>query len=261
MKRMLACLLALLLALPALGTALAEEEQDGAIVCRIENGSYVIRIPVAEGDENWYVDEFTNASGVVRAAKAQFGDHAFTVQIDPVSDGDATVVVCHRDTPFTCDQVHTWDVRVRDGAVVESVGGSFTASPDEMEMEPFFSGEWLEKDTQFTCMTVKKNPEKGWDVEITSPMTHGAFVFRAAVCYDCYFNALLYRDGRLFDLPADGGAPGDPAQTGLSGGFVIEEMSDQIALRWTGPEAPSDGVEGEGIVFVRPETFEGPAAE
>ena len=46
---------------------------------------------------------------------------------------------------------------------------------------PDLSGEWAETNTQFTRMTVEKNPESGWDIEIVSPLTHGAYRNRKVI--------------------------------------------------------------------------------
>ena len=53
-------------------------------------------------------------------------------------------------------------------------------------------------------LDVTKRIENGWDVEITSPVSHGAWVIRATVYYDCDYDAFVYADGVKYDL-----IPGD----------------------------------------------------
>ncbi len=252
MKKTLAILIALLLALTVFGSA-AEETENDPIVCNIENGSYTILIPVDENDAGfWYIDGEVEDGGVVWIAKAQIEDAGFVAQIDPVSDGQATVTARHEYHAMVSDQVHTWDLTVKDGAITECTGGSYTAMPAEEDLDDFFRGEWLEKDTQFTRMNVVKNPELGWNIEITSPMTHGAYVVRATAYYDCGEEAYRYFDGQRYDLPADGGELGDPVGGGLIGTLKYEVgEGGEMSLRWTEDDKPDASVS-----FVRAEELE-----
>ena len=38
-------------------------------------------------------------------------------------------------------------------------------------------GEWVECETQFARMSIKENATESLDVEIVSPLTHGAYIF------------------------------------------------------------------------------------
>ena len=235
-KRFVSLMLALLLALALLPAALNEEvgELHGAIAGSLEDGSYVIRIPVEQDDLGWFAQEPAQDEAV-KLAETKTEDGCFVVKYDPVHDGDATVIVRHFYCAAACDQCHGWYLAVRDGKIQEVTGGSYTAIPRAEEVDPCFSGAWLEKDTQFTHLTVKKNEALGWDVEIVSPLTHGAYKFVATVYQDAYQDGFVYDKGKIFDLPADyeeGMDLGQPAQSGLSGILEFEGSSEGVFLVW-----------------------------
>ncbi len=260
-KLMIAVIAIALMTLLAGAAALAEnadlENASAVINCGIENGSYVIRIPVEENDQGWFA-ESTDFNSVVKRAKAETEDGVFVVQYDPVADGKATVCVRHFYCAVACDQAHTWDLKVENGAVVECVGGSYTANPEAGSMDGALCGEWLEKDTQFSQMTIVRNEEQGWDVEIVSPLTHGAFVFKATVYYDCWENAFLYDKGKFFDVPiTDEPDPdlGEAVIAGSTGCFELDQADDEtLILRWINGESPE-----EPIDFVRKDAEEAAA--
>ena len=109
------------------------------------------------------------------------------------------------------------------------------------------SGTWLEKDTQFTRMDLAARADGGLDAEIISPMTHGAYVFRASLRFDAGESAFLYRDGCFWNVPitdSEETVLGEPAVTGTSGRILMEEGG--AVLRWI-----RDGEPAEEIVFVR----------
>lgn len=223
-------------------------DENTAIQCSIENGSYIIRIPAAEDDLGWYADE-TGQASAVKLAGTKMENGCFVVQYDPVSDGEATVTVRHFYCAIACNQAHTWYLTVQDGAVQEVKGGSYTALPAEEEVDPYLSGEWLEKDTQFTQMTIAKNEAMGWDVEIVSPMTHGAYKFIATLYQDCYQSAFLYDKGKMWTLPVndtDDTDLGEPAVVGATGSFQFEVGENGLCLVWVNDEAP-----GEKTIFER----------
>ena len=253
MKNALIILLALMVTLTAFGAALAEDAENAAILCDIVDGSYTILIPVEENDAGtWLLDGEVNDGGVVKIVKALYTDNGFEAQIDPVGDGEAVVTALHEYHMGVYDAVHTWTLRVQDGAVAECTGGSYTAMLAEQDLDDYFRGEWLEKDTQFTRLSAAKNPELGWDIEIVSPLTHGAYLFRATVYYDCLEEGFLYRDGLLYDLPTDDSGLGDPVRAGLTGSLKYEaDEGGEISLRWTDSDSPD-----QSIVFVRTEAEE-----
>ena len=220
--------------------------EDSAIVCSIENGSYVISIPVDGDDQGWYADE-TAEGAAVKLGEAKLENGRFVVRFDPASDGEATVSVRHFYTAAACDQAHTWNLVVKDGTVQEANAGSYTANSDEQEIDPYLSGKWTEKDTQFTEMVITKNEARGWDVEIVSPLTHGAYKFVATICQDCYQDAFVYEKGKFFDLPVDGSEElGEATEAGAVGCFKFVEDAGSLSLVWIKADAPD-----ETIVFER----------
>ena len=180
MKKLIAILTTLALLLCGL-TAFAETDpaaEGTKVNCEIVDGSYVIQIDNPEGDTGWTADDMAQDDTVVKLYDADLIEDTFVVRYDPVGDGDVTVAVRHF-TGSACDELYTFALHVENGAVTESTGGSYTASPDEAEQDPFISGEWTESETQTAQMTIIKNAERDWDVEIASPLTHGAYVFKA----------------------------------------------------------------------------------
>ena len=261
MKKILMFVLVLCLAAGMAAIAFAESADNTEIKCELTNGSYVIRISLAENDEGWYADEMLDNASVVKLGSAEKQDGCFVVRYDPVADGTATVSVRHYYCASACDQAHTWDLVVKDGKIEECVGGSYTANPAEEEQDPFISGEWLEKDTQFTKMTVTKNEARGWDVEAVSPMTHGAYIFKATVQYDCYLDAFVYDKGKFFNLPLEGNDLGEPTAAGATGSLKLEaDEENNLSLVWAKDEAPEEAVRfeksgnGEALSF---EQFDG----
>ncbi len=260
MKKLMIVLLTIALtAFLGFAAAMAENEETDQAVIRggIENGSYVIRIPVEENDQGWFA-ESTDFNPVVKLAKAEIADGDFVVQYDPVADGVTTVCVRHYYCAVACDEAHTWDLKVENGAVVECVGGSYTANPGDDGLDEALCGEWLEKDTQFSRMTIEKNEGRGWDVEIVSPLTHGAFVFKATVYYDCWESAFLYDKGKFFDVPITDEADaelGEAVIAGSAGCFEMDQADDEpLILRWINGESPD-----EPIDFVREDAEEAAA--
>ena len=169
MKKLIALLTTLALLLCG-ATALAEADpgaEGTKVNCEIVDGSFVIQIDNPEHDPGWTADDMAQDDTVVKLYDADLIEDTFVVRYDPAGDGDVTVGVRHF-TGIACDEVYTFDLHVENGAVTESTGGSYTASPDEAEQDPFLSGEWTEKETQVTQMTISKNAERGWDVEIAS---------------------------------------------------------------------------------------------
>ncbi len=241
MKKMIALVLALVLmcaACCALG-----ESSGNMIHGRIEDGSYILTVQVDPYDRGtWKADEMAQDQSVVKLAASGTENGVFTARYEPTGDGDVTVALRHFSDDGVCDALHTFDLRVQGGAVTETLGGSMTASPTAEELNPAVSGEWLEKDTQFTVLDVTRRIDDGWDIEITSPMTHGAYVIRAAAYFDCEWDAFIYKNGVKVDLPETEGAP---AQTGLWGMIRFGGTEENLQLVW------SEGVEGDEIVFDR----------
>ena len=213
------------------GLALAEPA-DAPVRCDIEDGVYVIRIPDPEGDLGWLADDMAQDDSVVKLADEALEGDEYVVRYAPAGDGEVTVAVRHY-IGIACDRMYTWDLTVKDGVVQENTGGSFTAAPDEAELDPYFSGEWLEEETQFTQLTVAKGEDRGWDVEAVAPLTHGAYVFKTTVYYDCDLNAFVYDKGKFWDVPItdseDAPELGEAKVAGTTGSFTLDGDADALA--------------------------------
>ncbi len=250
MKKIMSILLAMLLTLTA-GAVLAEAGEPEPIRGEVVDGSYVIRIPVEAEDTGWLALPADAETDAVRLAETRQEDGYYTVRYEPVRDGESTVAVVHYYREEACDTVLTWDLLVENGAVKEATGGSHAANAEDEEVDPYLSGSWMEKDTQFTQMTVTRNEAAGWDVEITSPMTHGAYVFTATIYQDCLENGFVYQDGEKADLTTEGNASETPSETGLTGSFVLDADENGLLLCWI----PS-GEEAAAVVFERADSEE-----
>ena len=231
MKKILIILFTLALCASAFAAAETAGEPD--IVGNIEDGSYTLLVHTKPGDDGWCVDGTEELEAMLSIAEAMYTDEGFFVRLAPVSDGTATVRLVHQDEDFVCDRVYTFDLLIKDGAVRESIGGSYTASPAEEEQDPCLSGEWAEKDSQITRMTVAQNADKGWNVEIVSPVTHEAYIFKADIRYDCGRDAFVYSDGEQFNAPVETDALGDPVYGGERGLFRFVQGEDgALSLVW-----------------------------
>ena len=252
MKKVYALMLALCLAVCGF-SALAEgaDAQDLSVNTLIEDGSFIIQLDVDENDDGWRASDMAQDESVVKLYDADILENTFVARYDPVGDGDVTVGIYHYINDFACDQAMTWDLHVEGGAVREVLGGSHTASPDEAEQSPVLVGEWQEKDTQFTSMTITKNPELGWDVEIAAPLTHGAYLFRATVYYDCELDQFVYADGCYWDVPiTDGEAEvelGEPKVQGTNGCLTLAGSEAAPELTWYDDQTPEQTVAFEKV--------------
>ena len=245
MKKRMSFILAVMVAM-AVYVAACEELDTASIVGNIEDGVYVLTVtPESDDDGAWRADEMTDDT-VVRLGSSGMENGVFTVRYEPVGDGETSVFLRHFNA-HTCDQMMSFDLLVKDGKVQEVTGGSGTASPSEEELDPYFSGKWMEKDTQFTTLDVTKNTEDGWTIEFTSPMSHGAWMIRANAYYDCDEDAFLYVDGVKYDLLLEDGTAGKETDKNLCGklGFVGDESA--IELMWYTTEASGN----EGVLFER----------
>lgn len=253
MKRLITMVLALMIA-PCVFAALAEADATDAgtkINCLIVEGSYIIQIDDPEGDLGWVADDMSQDPSIVTLYDADLIEDTFVVRYDPVGDGDVTVGVRHY-IGIACDEVHTFDLHVENGAVTESTGGSFTAAPDDAELDPLILGEWLEQETQFTSLSIEKNPTRGWDVEAAAPLTHGAYVFKTTIYYDCDQDNFVYDKGKFWDVPitdSDEEAElGEAKIAGATGTFTFGGDEGNILLTWYSDVTPE-----ETVVFERAE--------
>ena len=213
--------------------ALSEGDGGPGIAGTIVDGAYVLSVTTDPEDAGeWRADEMAQDDSVVKLAAAGTENGVFTARYEPTGDGSVSVNLRHFNAHHVCDEMHSFDLSVRDGKVQEVTGGSYTASPAEEEMDLFFSGEWLEKDSRFTVLDVTKKIEDGWDVEIMSPVSHGAWLIRATAYYDCDYDAFVYSDGVKYDLLPEDKAPAKETASGLWGTLKLTGTEENIQIEW-----------------------------
>ena len=257
MKKLAAILLMILVAV--FGVAMAEGAQAGEaagirIEANIADGGYVIRvIDAANMPGEWRADDMAQDPSVVTLTGAKMNGADFEARYDAAGDGEATVSLRHF-TGIACDRVMTFDLKAEGGAIVETTGGSEAASPNAADLAGALSGSWLEQETQFTALTIGAPDEQGFRATVTSPMTHGAYVFTMTLSYDCELDALVYADGAVYDLMPDSDpdnlAGMTPRAEGINGSFALVPAGDgeTVLLQWT------PGLEGlEETVFCKAE--------
>ena len=221
-----------------------EADDELAIDTRIEDGRFIIRIPDPEGDLGWIADDMAQDDSIVKLNGADLIEDTFVVEYEPVGDGDVTVGVRHY-TGIACDRVYTWDLYVEGGAVQEETGWSRTEAPDEAYLDSVLLGEWLDKDTLQTSLTIEKNPAGVWDVEVSMPLNDGATIFKTTIYYDCNVNGMIYDKGKFWEVPTtDSGEAaelGEAKIAGATGCFYLGWDSED-ALIWQDDEHPEDAV-------------------
>ena len=229
MKKFLLVLLALLLCLT--NAVLAEGDPD--MVGAFEDGCYVIRIPVADGDEGWVASDMSQDDSVVVLNSAEIVDGVFTATYAPVGDGTISVAVKHMDG-IACDQIHTFDLKV-EGDAIENVGGSYTASPAEEEQDPYLSGEWQVNEETMAGIFIEKNEDKGWSLELAMAYPE-VVVLKASLAYDCELDAFVYADGTYYktEIGDDPEAElGEVLNEGASGSVRFVTTEDgELRLEW-----------------------------
>ena len=254
MKKIIAVIMTLAL-LVCGAAAFAEEastmEADGIQVnTLIEEGEFIIQLDVSDGDLMWEAYDMEQDDSVVQLAYADVLEDTFVARYSPVGDGDVTMGIRHMAGP-ACDQYMTWDLHVEGGAVQEVLGGSHAKAPADEEIDPYLIGSWVEQETQFATMTIEKNPTRGWDLTVVSPVSHGAYVFTASVLFDCELNSLVYNKGKFWDISGDyeeGAELGEAAMAGTIGSFAVAGDEDNLTLEWY----DTDRAE-EAVLFVRAE--------
>ena len=244
-KKLFAILLAFML---CAGCALAENDEatDSKFNTLIEDGEFIIQVD-SHGDLAWIADDMAQDPSIVELAFTDTLEDTFVARYAPVGDGDVTVGVRHY-MGIACDEMMTWDLHVADGAVQEVTGSSHSTSVYDEYMDDALVGEWLEQDTQFTSLSIEKNPELGWDIVITSPVSHGAYVFKTSVLYDCDMNCLVYGKGKFWDIDGnyvEGAELGEAREAGTIGAFSFAGDEEHPVLEW------HDDTTQESIVFER----------
>lgn len=242
MKKIVSVALTIALMLCGLA-ALAEAPlnvADQQINTLIDDGGFVIQIDVGD-DMLWEAFDMAQDDTVVYLYMSDVLEGTFVARYQPNGDGDVTVGVRHV-YGMACDRVVTWDLHVEDGAVQEVTGGSEAVAPADEDLDPYFIGEWVQADTQFSVMTMEKNEGPGWNVEIVSPLSHGAYVFKATVWFDCELNSLVYNKGKFWDVPITDSeeAPelGEAKIAGTCGRFALEGDEQDLRLDWYDDSQP-----------------------
>jgi len=244
MKKMVGVVLAVAMLL-LVCAAYAEEGTENSvaqITGKIDDGAYVLSLKTDPKDPGeWRADEMAQDDSVVKLASSGVENGVFTARYEPTGDGEVTVSLRHFSEHNTCDEMHTFDLLVKDGKVQEETGGSYLAtSPDDV-LDPVLSGKWLEKDTQFTVLNATKKDGDGWDVEIMSPVSHGAWLIRATAYQDCEYEGLVYADGVRYDLTPEGEPAEKEAAKDLWGTLTFGGTADNIQLVWYDMELSENG--------------------
>ena len=250
MKKLIVLLLTLAL-LACVPGATAETKEVNAL---LTDGSFVVQIPVVDGDLSWIADNTAQDDSVVKLYDADVIEDTFVARYDPTGDGDMSVSVRHY-IGIACDELFVWDLHVADGAVQEIIGGRHVVSPDEAEQDPFLSGEWQEADTQFARLTIEKNVERGWNVEVVSPVSHGAYIFKTTIYYDCDLDSFVYDKGKFWDAPLDGSTAnlGNAAVAGTCGSFALVGDEQGLRLTWYDDQYPERTIAFEPAEAPAPE--------
>lgn len=119
-------------------------------------------------------------------------------------------------------------------------------------MDQILLGEWLEAETQFTQMTIEKNPTEGWDVEIASPLTHGAYIFKTTIQYDADQQCFTYNKDKFWDVPITEEETPELGEAKIAGTIGTFTWDDQkMILTWVDDSQPDQEVR-----FERTETIE-----
>ena len=248
MKKTISVLLALAMLLTACA-ALAEgtEAVQNRITGNIVDGCYELAVQLDPEDRGEWRAEESQDGSAVKLAGATAENGVLTVRYEPAGDGEASVSLLHYTEHRTCDEAYSFTLRVEGGKVQESTGGSYQAAPAEEELDPYFSGEWLEKDTQFTTLDVTKLIGDGWAAEFTSPVSHGAWVIRATAYFDCLQDGFVYEDGVKYDLIPGEETKRKEAETGLQGKLQFAGTPENLQIIWT----DAGNADGETVSFER----------
>ena len=254
MKKLIAALMTLALLVSGLAMfALAEETEkaenytEGKFNTLIEDGQFIIQVD-AKGDLAWVAYDMGQDPSVVELAIADTIEDTFVARYAPVGDGDVTVGVRHY-MGIACDEMMTWDLHVENGTVQDVTDGSYITVGDTEEMDAVLVGEWLEAGSQFANMTIEKNPERGWDVEIAAPLTHGAYVFKTTIQYDCELDSFVYDKGKFWEAPITESDEevelGEASVAGTAGSFIASDKDGKMTILWYDDNNPDKTVEFE----------------
>ena len=234
--------------------------QGNALLGGLEDGNYVVRIPCTQEEASfWAAEDDPNEEKIVSLVFAGWEDGAFTARYAPgADDGEITLDVTRFDDRGAAREIYSFDLRVRDGAMLEPAGGAYEAAPSDEELDPYIAGEWRQEETQWESLFAERNPEGGWDIEIISPLTHGAAVFLGNFRFSCGENALVCTDGALYEAPITDGETEAGYGALISDGLYARifllpdsEAGDNLKL-----DAYTDMHEDGPVTFVRVEAEE-----
>ena len=230
--------MAVLLAVVCLAAA-AEGTQDGGFECAVENGLLVIRVPLAPDDPGEWIaamhDEGEDRAMIPQPEDETDGFAVFTFA--PAANGWDMVDILHY-VGLAADEFYSIAAEVENGAFSEVPYVNHIVSPEEAKLEPYMVGEWLEAETQFRTLEISDLEGRGWNLTVTSPMTHGAYRFTATVQYDCSEDGLIYTDGMLYNLPTEGEDFGEPVEKDMIGWLFLDVTSEDdghLLLDWADP--------------------------
>lgn len=256
MKKLIAMLMVAALAL--MGCAFAETAQDeNGINALIDEGSFVVQIPVAEDDEGWVADDMAQDDTILKLYDADVIEDTFVARYDPAGDGDMGVTVRHMDGDV-CDRFIYWVVTVKDGAVQSFVEEARGEAPDEQALDAVISGEWQINDNIMAGMTIARNGGKGWSMQIATAYPD-VYVFQADLFYDCELDQLVYTGGRVYQSEITNSPEivlGEQIRDDASGSIqVVEDENGGVRLQWHNDLSPE-----EDALFYRPEGDDEPIA-
>jgi hypothetical protein len=86
-------------------------------------------------------------------------------------------------------------------------------------------------------MTIAKNEGgSAWDVDISGALSHGGYVFKTTIYYDCELNRFVYDKGKTWEVPITDSdeAPelGQANAFGQSGAFYAVGNPEDMILAW-----------------------------
>ena len=248
MKKVIIALLVAVLAL--MGLAMAESAVPTVVEHRIEDGGYIIRIPLAGDGAGWVADDMSQDATVVKLDSAAVEDGAFVARYAPVADGEVTVSIRHYNG-IACDAVFTWDLKVAGGQVAECTGGSLMESPDAEDMAPHITGEWIEKELGNDSLFIGRDSQGGFTVQYLAPGRGGATEFVTNVSYDCLLDAFVYADGTFRNVAiteSSEAGEGELIAENTSGSFEVVpgDENDPIMVTWYNSQSPENA-----LTFVR----------
>ena len=231
----------------------AGSSETSSLAASAEDGTYAIEaaIPAGQAGE-WRTDDpATLENNVVKLVSSAVEGDAFVAQYEPVNDGTTSVNLKHYNGP-ACDMFYTYTLTVENGQISQKGEAVLTQAPAADALNPFLAGNWAEDETQFTVLDLENNDEGGWSAQAVSPVSHGAYVYKMTLYYDCELQKLVYDDGAVYDAPitdsADETDLGDPNATGKQGTMEITSTDDgNVALFWN---AEANGGDHD-ITFVR----------